>query len=252
MCIGVGAAVPVARGELVNYTIDPAQSSLTITGNLTGNFASAQSAGSTTTSYGGTIVANRTAMHIEFPGGSAMNANNLASNQQPRNDGTPGSQPANYGRTAPGPFGSTTLEALRGFSLDVFDDTSGLGIPINGLGEFNSQSLQLEFNSGESDASFGTQFNADIDLTGKGTANGASMASTVTTVGSSETLTLRWSTGPISYTVAGSNDSTIACGGTIVATSIIPEPAGLGVMGAMGLIALTRRRRMSTDCTRHP
>src|SRR4051794_21515077 len=122
--LGLGTA-RVARADLRTYTIDPNLSSLTITGNLTDNFASEQTSGSTTTKFSGTIKANRTATTIQFPGGSVLDAALQSVNQQPRADATPGSAPADYGRTAPGPFSTTALEALRGLILDVEDDTSG-------------------------------------------------------------------------------------------------------------------------------
>src|SRR5438046_9750126 len=98
-----------------------------------------------------------------------LNAALLAANQQPRADATPGSAPANYGRTAPGPFSSTTLEAIRDLQLFVEDDTSGAGIPFVGQ-NFSSADLTLSINSGESDSLFGNT-STEIDLSGKGTAN---------------------------------------------------------------------------------
>src|SRR5215218_6881092 len=101
----VGAAAGMALGFSTaawavpaNYTIVPGSSSLTITGNLTDNSASQQTAGSLTTSFSGTIVADRQASSIFFPGGSSFDAALQPSNQQPRADATPGSAAADYGR----------------------------------------------------------------------------------------------------------------------------------------------------------
>ncbi|MEA2736118.1 MAG: hypothetical protein QOE14_2569 [Humisphaera sp.] len=236
----------VAQAELVTYTIDPLQSTLTLLGNLTGNTASQQTAGSLTTSYSGTIVANRTTGAIEFPGGSLMNAALQSSNQQPRNDGTNGSQPADYGRTAPGPFSSTTLEAIRNIELDVFDDTFGTGITVAGNGAFASNSLQIQIDNGESDSLYGNVSNPDIDLSGKGTSNGSGNGpSSVVVTGSTETLTLKFSTGPIGYSIAQSNDSSISFFGTIVAMREVPEPSAAGAVLIIGGSLLARRGRRS-------
>ncbi len=63
----------VASAELVTYTIVPAQSTLTVTGNLTGGFASQQSPGSLTTSYSGAVAANRTRRsHGRYAGVTAI------------------------------------------------------------------------------------------------------------------------------------------------------------------------------------
>ena len=241
--VGLGAA-SFASAATATYTIDPLQSTLTLLGNLTGNSASQQTSGSLSTSFSGTIVAEKNGSNILFPGRSLLDAALQPSNQQPRNDGTPGSQPADYGRTAPGPFGSTTLEALRGIQLDLFDDTSGLGATIAGNGTFPSTSFGVEFDNGESDSIFGNTSNPDIDLTGKGTANSnGNGSSSVVLNGAIETLTLKFSTGEIGYSIAGTGDSSARFVGTIVATRLVPEPSAAGAVGLVGATLVARRRR---------
>lgn len=241
--LSLALATHSARATTVTYTIDPLQSTLTLLGNLTDNSASQQTAGSLSTSYSGTIVADRNGSTILFPGGSLLDAALQSSNQQPRNDGTPGSQPADYGRTAPGPFGSTTVEALRNFQLDLFDDTSGLGATIAGNGTFASNSFGVEFDDGESDSLYATVSNPDISLVGKGTANGnGNGSSSVMLNGSTETLTLKFSTGSIGYSIAQTGDSSVSFFGTIVATREVPEPGAIGAIGLAGASLLTRRR----------
>ena len=240
--IGLGVAGSV-NAENVTYTIDPSQSTLTLLGTLTDNSASQQTAGSLTTSYSGTIIADRTPGRIEFHGGSLLNAALQASNQQPREDATPGSRPADYGRTAPGPFGSTTLEALRDLELDVFDDTFGTGIPIAGNNTFASNSLQLQIDNGESDSLFGNT-GTEVDLSGKGTSNSnGNGASSVVVNGSTETLTLKFSSGAIGYSISQTGDSSISFTGTIVATRLVPEPSAVGAVVITGASLLARRRR---------
>ena len=247
LTVGLGAA-SFAGAATATYTIDPLQSTLTLLGNLTGNSASQQTAGSLSTSYSGTIIADRNGSNILFPGGSVLDAALQPSNQQPRNDGTPGSQPADYGRTAPGPFGSTTLEALRGFQLDLFDDTSGLGTTIAGNGTFASNSFGVEFDSGESDSIYATVSNPDISLVGKGAANsnGNGSSSLVFNPATNlETLTLKFSTGSIGYSIQQTGDSSMSFTGTIVATRFVPEPTAAGAVMFAGAALTSRRRRRS-------
>src|SRR5687767_5489362 len=92
-------AAGAADAALVTYTINQPQSTLTIGGTLIENAPSQQTANSLTSMFAGTIVADRTATTIAFPGGSTIDAVGQGTNlQQPRNDTTPGSQAADFGR----------------------------------------------------------------------------------------------------------------------------------------------------------
>lgn len=243
LSLGIGAAAGTARANLYDYTIDPALSSLSVSGSLTGNPAGPQTAGSLSTSFSGTIVADLAPGSIAFPGGSSINAALQADEQQPDSTDFPStSAPANYGRTADGPFSSTTDEAIRDLALDMQDDTSGAGISLSG-GNFDSGSLVLLLNSGTSDSVYATVGN-QIDLSGKGTANGtAGGMSTLTQSGGIETLTLKIDSGAIAYSIEQSADSTLSFTGTLVATRIVPEPASLGLCALAGLDLLRRKRR---------
>jgi hypothetical protein len=237
------ALATTAGAEQVTYTIDPLQSALLLTGQLTDNTASQQSTGSLTTSYSGTIVADREATTIEFPGGSALNAA-VSGNYFPDNDGFDDTDPGDYGRTAPGPFGTTAFEAIRDLVFDLFDDTSGLGATVAANGTFPSNSFGLEIDSGESDTIFGLGGNPDNSLVGKGTANSNGLGSSSVVVnGDVETLTLKISTGSIGYNVSQTGDSTLLFTGTIVATRIVPEPTALGLVAISAAGALLGRRR---------
>jgi hypothetical protein len=246
--VGLGAA-SVASAELVTYTIDPEQSTLTLLGTLTGSSTMQQTTGSQTTSYSGSIVADKTGSNILFPGGSLLNAALQPSNQQPRDDGTPGSQSADYGRRTPdggGPFGQTAFEAVRNVEFDLFDDTSGLGATIAANNTFPSNSFGLEFSNGESDTIYGLGGNADNDLSNKGTANSNGNGASSVVFNSStgvETLTLKFSTGDIGYSVNTTGDSTMSFTGTIVATRLVPEPTAAGAILVAGAAMLARRRR---------
>ena len=240
--------VTPARATTVTYNIDQAQSSLLISGDLTGNPASQQTSNSLSTSYTGTIVADLQPGKIAFPGGSAIDAALQPVNQQPRADATPGSAPADYGRTAPGPFSSTALEALRNFVLDIEDDTFGAGITLSG-NNFASNSLIIDIAGGDSDVLYGST-PAEVSLSGKGTANGSGGgASSVVQSGGIETLTLKISSGSIGYSIAQSSDSSISFSGTIVATRAVPEPATVATLALLAAMPLSRRRqRCAAGC----
>lgn len=240
---GFGVGVEPAHAAVVTYTIDPNQSSLFVSGQLTGNMAGAQTTGSLSTSYSGTIVADVGGGMIKFPGGSHINAANQPDDQQPDSSDLQGSSaPANYGRIADGPFGTTTFEAIRDLSFEMSDDTSGAGITLNGT-NFDSGSLVLLVNSGTSDAVYAT-IGVPTDLSGKGTSNGtAGGFSTLVQNGTTETLTLKIDSGAIGYSIEQTGDSSMSFTGTIVATrTVVPEPASLALCGLTG-IGLLRRRR---------
>jgi hypothetical protein len=230
-----------ASAEVVTYNIIPAQSTLTIGGLLTDNSAFQQTAGSLTATFSGTITADRQPSKIIFTGGSSMDAALQPVSQQPRADATNGSAPADYGRSAPGPFGSTSFEALRGVFLDVEDDTGGFGIPISS-NNFASNSLILVIDSGDSDVVFGNN-GVETSLSGKAAANSNNNGlSSVVVSGSTETLTLKFSTGSIAYSIFQSSDTSLAFTGTIVANRQIPEVAGSTMIAMLGALGLHRRR----------
>ena len=235
-------AASTVCGEVVTYTIDPTQSSLSVLGSLNGNPAGAQTAGSLSTSFSGTIVADRTPTTIAFNGGSVLNAALQASNQQPNSSAIPDTNgPADYGRTADGPFGTTIFEALRGVLLDIEDDTSGAGIPIVGT-QFNSLSMIILFDAGSSDLNYGNS-TLETELAGLGNSNSGGQPSMIEVLGSTEKLTLRISSGPVFYTVQQTNDSDVSFVGEIVATRTVPEPGGAVALLGIGLFGSRLRRR---------
>jgi hypothetical protein len=243
VAIGLGAA-SVASAEMVTYTIDPLESSLTLLGNFGGNPASQQTPGSLTTSYSGTIVADRGPGTINFRGGSSVDAAPQPVNQQPRSDGTPGAEQADYGRT-----GTVSLnfggdfpgnEAFRGFNFD-FDTDSDVPITLSATNTFNGNQFGTEVNSGESAWLYGGSSFGTNDFSGDFSFNNA-QPSSIEVVGDVERLTLRIGAN-YGYTIPNAQPSNANFVGTIVATRLVPEPSAIGAVAAVGASLLARRRR---------
>jgi hypothetical protein len=242
----VAGAAQSAQATVYSYTIDPQQSSLTITGELTGNFASQQTPGSLTTSYSGTIVADVGGGKIGFNGGSSIVAALQPSNQEPDADALPGDAPANYGRSSSGPSGTPSVEAIRDLTLDMLDDTFGDGIVMT-AGNFPSSSLVPKLAQANSDVLYGN-YQVETDLSGKTTSNSsAGGLSSLEQVGQTETLTLKISSGPVLYNVdplSQFDDSSISFTGTLVATrTVVPEPASAATLLGISAVGFIRRRR---------
>jgi len=126
------------------FTIDPSQSSLTVSGSILGNPFSPQGAGSMTTTYGGTIQAAQTAGTIQFTGLSLITANTNGSwTPLAGGGGYPGVAAADYGATASLYGGFVTVVAA--FRSLLFDVTSP-AITVTG-GQFYPGSLMFLFPS---------------------------------------------------------------------------------------------------------
>ncbi len=120
------------------FTIDPTQSSVTISGTVAGGTIAAQAPGSLTANVDGTIRATLNGGNLLFPGQSVIAAETNGS-WQPLHDGSAGSAPADFGGKANLVI-ATGLAALRNIQLDAF----GPAIPVNG-GKFDSSSLTFGF-----------------------------------------------------------------------------------------------------------
>src|SRR5689334_16563259 len=89
----------IFRASADTFTIDPAQSSLTVSGMVFGIAFNPQGAGSLTTVYNGTIQVAQTGGTIQFTGGSLIAAETSGS-WKPLPGGGNGSAPADYGGLA--------------------------------------------------------------------------------------------------------------------------------------------------------
>jgi hypothetical protein len=212
---------------------------LTFSGEVDVFPVTAQTAGSDTTRYSGSLMADVTATTIQFLDGGAMDAQDQLVPQQPRNGGT-GFTPAaaaDYGFNADS-FMTTGRVAFRGFVLDLTSGVlarSGTSIPSGQTVVIDSGIVHYRWEGLSSN---------EADSSGQGgeTANNAAAAGTITTVGNIETLTIPINA-PFALSVVGISDSQMTLTGQIVATRVIPEPSAAALFtGVVGVACLLRRR----------
>ena len=198
------------------FTLDNAQSTITISGNAAGNNFQEQGPGSLTTKYGGKINADLSDSNIRFTGSSAIDAqtNGMWS---PKPGGAAGTAPADYGAQATTVIGSIKA-ALREIVMDV---TSGPLAIANGT--FDSSGLRFEFPT-NSAASF--DFNAGFAGSGSRPLSGLSTnkvvnGATLTTAGDVQRLLIQIDT-EFKFRTLAPDDSVLHLNGQLVGTRIIP------------------------------
>jgi hypothetical protein len=127
------ATVVDARAEVRTYTVDPAQTQLQFSGTIAGIPAGPQTAGSNTTRYSGSLMADVTATKIHFLDGGVMDAQQQALAQQPSANGASFSAAAaDYGFSFDQPPFDTGRAAIRNLMLDMTSDVlprSGTSVP---------------------------------------------------------------------------------------------------------------------------
>jgi hypothetical protein len=203
------------------FTIDPMQSSLTLSGSILGGTVTQQGPGSLTTSYSGTIQAMQSAGTIQFTGQSLITAKTNGS-WQPLAGGGAGSAPADYGGMASISL-ATADAAFRSILLDVTSP------PIAVVsGQFNPSSLTFLFPSNATSA-IDYRYTGVISgsgtkaATGNATNNVLNLA-TITTVGTTQTITFGINA-QFKFTLVSSGDTIVNIAGQIVATNnIIATP----------------------------
>jgi hypothetical protein len=207
-----------------DFTVDPARSSITISGNAMGFALSEQGPGSLTTQFEGTLKADITEASIVLGGGSVVALQNNGS-WKPLAGGLDGSAPANCGGKADGGILGKATAAVRSAQFDV---TSPL-LPVTG-GNFDSASLLFRFLStspGSLDyavSSFFTSQKGSVQLAGLGT-NRVTAKATIATSGNVQTLTI-----PIisdfQFKMISEGDTKLTITGQIVATRTVGGGGG--------------------------
>ncbi|HYE30119.1 MAG TPA: hypothetical protein VEH27_01705 [Methylomirabilota bacterium] len=205
-------AITAFASRGATFQIDPARSSITMSGTLAGFTIQEQAPGSLQTRFEGPIQANVTPTSITFPGGSVVDAQTNGS-WQPLPGGMNGRDWADYGAQATIPLGGTARGAVRNIVLDV---TSGT-IPISN-GSFDAQSMVFSF---PTNGTATLDYNASIfglgsePLSGTST-NKTATRGTITEVNGKRTLTLAIDT-TFSFAVMNPNDSQVRFVGSVVA-----------------------------------
>jgi hypothetical protein len=220
----------------VIFTLDPARSSITLSGSVLNNAFKEQGPGSLTTSFSGTIAADVTGSTIQFIGGSAIDAQTNG-NWQPQTNGAAGSAPADYGATAANPV-ATALAAGRNLLVDVFSGplpiTSGtfdssklaFGFPTNATSIIDYRVTGLLLNTSGSKALLGLSTNRITTV------------ATLTTTPAGETLTL-----PVDadffLSLLSTDDTMINLKGQLVATrSTIQGPLFSSIVVSNQIVTL--------------
>jgi hypothetical protein len=258
-------AAATARGAQVTFTVDPAQSSLAIASS-TSVFGSplpttAQAAGSLLAAYSGSIVAEVTPGTIQIQSGSSLTAGNSG-------NWLPGTDYSSYPADLDDPNGyiSTPVPANYGILTDLTSLGAVLGkqgvspSAIRGLviglvdsspkmltaGTFDEAGTNTDFTAGTVFYSSGgsppiTDLANTVNPDSFGDAAGQG---TLVQLGDTLTLTI-----PVSFAV-NYNVNFLAVSttytGTIVATALVPEPAGYLLLASGAAAVFVAKRRFRT------
>jgi hypothetical protein len=194
------------------FTIDPTQSSLTLSGSILGSTFTPQGAGSMTTIYNGTIQVTQTPDTIQFTGQSLITAQTNGS-WKPLAGGGNGSAPADYGAAASSAVG-TVNAAFRSILLDV----TSTPVPVTG-GQFDPSGLTFLFPASATSA---IDYRSSIASGSKhatgNAANNVADLSTITTAGNVQTLTIGVNV-QFTFSLINSGDTIVNIAGQIVATN---------------------------------
>lgn len=195
----------------MTFQLDPARSSIEISGTIAGITISQQGEGSLRTTYSGPIIADLNAGSIAFTGGSAIDAR-TSGDWQPKPGGAAGVAPADYGLNAVAGFLSGK-GALRNLLLDVRS-----GVLLLNNSEFNSQGLTFHFLTNSSaSVDYNTPFGSGTEpLSGLST-NSVSNKSRVETAGENQEVIIPIDT-TLVFRALSTEDSRVRFVGQFVAT----------------------------------
>ncbi len=202
------------------FTIDTAQTQVTISGKVVGTTFSAQGPGSLTTSYQGTINADLTDSTIQFIGGGSISAitNGV---WQPAVGGNPGSAPADYGATASVtinigiPVSATVNAALRNMVLDLTSPP----LPLTD-GSFDGGSLIFSFITNTVTLDYNYTYGSGSENLNGDSTNAVVSGATVSTNAGVRTLSIQISS-QFPFKLLSDNDSLVILNGQLVATNIV-------------------------------
>jgi autotransporter-associated beta strand protein len=221
-CVAVLLVLGLTRaslGDPTQFTLNTAQSSLKLTGQVAGPLGPValkpQVTGSDTATYTGFLSANLSAGGIQFPGGSSVAANNFVGSAL-----TP-DNPANYGMKA-----TIIISTANATVINlVFDLGSGaLAVAPDGTFPAN-MGTTATVTSGIIDYVAPPPYGNGTDsLAGSTASNQATTSATLAIVGQTQTLTIPISA-TIPFTAINPNDSTATFTGKLVATNTLTTPA---------------------------
>lgn len=226
LLLALALALPATglRAELVTFTLDPARSSVALSGDASGAALQAQGPGSLEAIYDGTIVLDVGTSEIRFVGGSRI-APREPSSWQPGPKGADGSAPASYGGKAQlgaGLFSISAVAATRRILLDLVSPTS---FPLQS-GGFDATGLGFQFvetNNPVLDYKTTGIVNQKDGMALSGLAtNKLAGASTLVTEGTLQTLTLKVSATYV-FELLLPGDSSLSLSGQLVATRVVPD-----------------------------
>jgi hypothetical protein len=169
----------VARGQTATFAVDPAGSSIAVSGTALGTPIQQQGPGSLTTTYQGPLFVQLAPTSINFPGGSAISANN-SGNWQPLAGGAAGSAPANYGGKVVQLFVITSLAAVRDAVFDG-STTAPLALSDGNVGTFSS-AVDFRATSGSIDYNSPVAGSGTGPVSGDPATNGAASSATYSIV----------------------------------------------------------------------
>jgi len=176
--------IPIGGAVTRDFTIDPTQSSVALSGDVAAITFKEQAPGSLSTSYSGTITLGLTDATVQITAG-AMNAA-VSGDWLPGPNGQGGAAPADYGAQASIPFGTATA-ALRNILLDLSSPTATLT-----NGSFDAGSIVFSFSATSAaklDYNAGFLGSGSTNLAGNATNKTATIA-TLTSVGGTDTLVI--------------------------------------------------------------
>jgi hypothetical protein len=253
LVIAWSAAIDASAVERT-YTVDSSQSSVTVSGSMTAsgvpifgtvsaNIQTQTPGNGLTTTYTGTIRADRGAGTIDFlPSLLAPITANNSGNWSPLNDnGDVGTAPANYGGRVSFVGGIVTATfAGRDFQADLSSGPlaiTGTSFPISTVDWNFLNNSRVAYRPSSTVApgheDIGGRF---IDLSGNGTLEVIG--------GTTEKLTVPI-VGTLNLDLGGGSSATINFNGQIVATAMVPEPSTIlsGIAGVAGLLCFARWQR---------